>query len=170
MGLCLYMCIFSVCLFAHLLCVHTAFEQNFVIPLFFYLSHLHCCYPSLHQNMNNPLFFLICIRDVIQVEQKCYACFQKWYTSILLIYYSFKSTTSAHTGIHQTSANRIGVRTWGQAWSQINGCDIIAFMNVYLGKIVWSENPLPYRDLNPQPTWYQSNVLPTELSWLELLI
>ena len=40
--------------------------------------------PKYQSKMTNPLFFLICIRDVIQVEQKCYACCKKWYTSILL--------------------------------------------------------------------------------------
>ena len=33
---------FSVCSFAHLLCVHTVFEEYFVIPFFFLPSHLHC--------------------------------------------------------------------------------------------------------------------------------
>ena len=34
--------VFSVCSFAHLLCVHIVFEQNFVFPFFFIPSHLHC--------------------------------------------------------------------------------------------------------------------------------
>ena len=33
---------FSVCLFAHLMCVHIVFEQNFIFPFFFLLSHLYC--------------------------------------------------------------------------------------------------------------------------------
>ena len=31
------------------------------------------------------------------------------------------------------------------------------------------KNPLPCRDLNPQPPWYLSNALPTELSWLDCI-
>ena len=34
--------VLSVCLFAHLLCVHIVLEQIFVIPLFLLPSHLHC--------------------------------------------------------------------------------------------------------------------------------
>ena len=45
--------IFSVCLFAHLLCVHIVFERSFVFPLFFLPSHLHCWSPSLHRK-NSP--------------------------------------------------------------------------------------------------------------------
>ena len=30
------------------------------------------------------------------------------------------------------------------------------------------KNPLPCQDLNPWPPWNQSNLLPTELSWLDL--
>ena len=33
---------------------------------------------------HTPRLFSKCICDVIQVEQKCYACCKKWYTSILL--------------------------------------------------------------------------------------
>ena len=43
--------------------------------------------PSLHKNTSLKWLtpsFLICIHDVIIVEQKCYACLQTWYTSILL--------------------------------------------------------------------------------------
>ena len=29
------------------------------------------------------------------------------------------------------------------------------------------KNPLPCQDLNPRPPWYQSNMLPTELSWVD---
>ena len=32
-----------------------------------------------------PLIFLYCIHDIIQVEQKSYACCKKWYTGILLL-------------------------------------------------------------------------------------
>ena len=51
---------FSVCSFAHLLCVHTVFEQNFVFHFFFYFSPVPFS-PSLHQNISRnwltPSFF-----------------------------------------------------------------------------------------------------------------
>ena len=60
--------VFSVCLFAHLLCVHTIFEQNFIFPLFCSPSRLHWSSPSFHQNTSpkwlTPLFS-ICIRDIM---------------------------------------------------------------------------------------------------------
>ena len=71
------------------MCVHTVFEEYFVIPFFFYLLN---CTVRLHpftkipvQN-DLPLLFSICVRDVIQVEQKCYACIQKWYTYYYLVF------------------------------------------------------------------------------------
>ena len=67
-----------------IMCVHTVFEQNVVIPFFFYtfLTYIISLHPLMkyQSKMTNPFFFSICIRDVIQVEQKCYACIQKWYT------------------------------------------------------------------------------------------
>ena len=76
--------VFSVCSFAHLLCVHTVFEEYFKIPFFFYLL---TCTVSLHPFTKIPIRNdSICICDVIQVEQKCYACFQKWHTSILTLF------------------------------------------------------------------------------------
>ena len=47
--------------------------------LFLLPSHLHCYSPSLHQNTSPKCLtpsFSISIRDVIQVGQKCNACFQ----------------------------------------------------------------------------------------------
>ena len=82
---------FNVCSFAHLLCVHIVFEQNFVFPLFFLPSQLHCTSPSLHQNTSPKWLtpsFSICIRDVIQEEQKCCACCKKWYKVYYSNYYS----------------------------------------------------------------------------------
>ena len=71
-------------------CTHS-FWTNFCIFLFFLLSYTCCSSPSLHQNTSlkwlTPSFFK-CIRDVIQVEQTCYACCIKWYTSILLNLYN----------------------------------------------------------------------------------
>ena len=43
---------FSVCSFAHLLCVHTVFEEYFVIPFFFYLL---TCTVSLHPFTKIPV-------------------------------------------------------------------------------------------------------------------
>ena len=68
------------------------FDVSFILTIspqhrIFLPSHLHCLSPSLHQNISPnwlTLIFLNCICDVIQVEQKCYACLQKWYTCILL--------------------------------------------------------------------------------------
>ena len=65
----------------------TIFEDDFDIPFFFYLL---ICPVRLHSFTKIPVpndlpsFFSNCICDVIQVKQKCYACLQKWYTSILL--------------------------------------------------------------------------------------
>ena len=58
------------------------FTDPFFIP-----SYLPCASPSLHQNTSPKwltLIFLNCTHDVIQVEQICTTCKQKWYTWILL--------------------------------------------------------------------------------------
>ena len=75
----MFVCSFTVC-------THN-FWKLFRHSLFFLPSHMPCTSPSLHPNTSPKwltLIFSNCIRDVIQVEQKCCACLQKWYTSILL--------------------------------------------------------------------------------------
>ena len=93
----LYLCIIFTTCIAFLLylddvtnayCVYTQFSKNILTFLSFF--YLLTCTVSLHPftkipvRNDKPPLFSICIRDVIQAEQKCYACFQKWYTSILL--------------------------------------------------------------------------------------
>ena len=63
---------------------------------------------------------------------------------------------------------------------ELVSCLINTHIAVLLKTFVWKEtfycfvelvayrkNPLPCQDLNPRPPWYQSNPLPTELSWLD---
>ena len=53
---------FSVCSFAHLLCLHIVFEQNYVFPFFFSFSFtlsLSIPSPKYQSQLTNPLFFYI---------------------------------------------------------------------------------------------------------------
>ena len=78
----------------------TLYYQSLSCPLiktsFPSFCYLLTCTVSLHPftkipvRNDQPQLFSICICDVIQV---CYACFQKWYTSILLLTYpAFKKS------------------------------------------------------------------------------
>ena len=76
-------------------CTHN-FWRLFWHSLLFLPSRLPCSSPSFHRNTSPKwltLFFSNCIRDVIQVDLKCYACLQKWYTSIndTQVYYYLKN-------------------------------------------------------------------------------
>ena len=77
--------IYKVCLFAHLLCVHTVFKQNFVIPFFLLTSFLHCLDPSpkYQSEMTNPSFLnMHWWRHPGRAKMLCMLL--KRYTSILL--------------------------------------------------------------------------------------
>ena len=69
-------------------CVYTQFLKTILtfLSFLYFLTCLVRLHPFTKIPVQNdwPSIFSNCIHEVIQVEQKCCVCKQKWYTSILL--------------------------------------------------------------------------------------
>ena len=59
-------------------------KKSFIFVSFSHSLLVSILSPKYQSQMTNPLFFSKCMHDVIQVEQKSYACCIFWYTCILL--------------------------------------------------------------------------------------
>ena len=71
--------------------------------------------PAMFVSIPSPKYqseMTICICDVIQVEQKCYACLQKLYTSILLCISDFQKKLIDSSGVRFTKINVLVFCIW----------------------------------------------------------